>query len=127
MVKSWPLVPLDAFELTFRLAASSQCELMVSGSPVGAAWTFGRAFASAMIRLIEQERHLGYVKLAVARDERKHASRDVQIERPPEAPVFVATLTVEELPGVGEIVPEVEQSPAGAGQIACGRLPRRPA
>ena len=121
MVQPGPIVACHAGEPPLLLTAVPQHELLMGAGWVRAARALGWAFASTMIRPLEEQRHLADAEFAVAGDEWEHAAHEAQVEM---ALVAVRPVTMKQFPGIGEVVPQIEQTPPGAGQVAFARFQR---
>jgi hypothetical protein len=117
-----PVFAIDTFESMLAVAIA-QHEFSVGGCGIGATRAFLRTLAPAFVRSVEQDRHVFDAQLAIAGDEWEHTPRELQIEAAL-APSDV--LVAEQLPGVRELMPHIEQTPTLARQIASGRLSRGP-
>jgi hypothetical protein len=69
-----------------------------------------------MLWLVEQQRHALDVEFVHAGDEGEHGTGEPEVDRSLVPLLVIVAPAMEQLPGIGEIVPEIEQAPARARQ-----------
>jgi hypothetical protein len=118
VVKSGPMFACHAAESALIFAAMPQLKFAMGMCGVGAAGALLGALASAVFRFVKKQSNFLNEQLPAAGDKREHAAGEAQFQLRHVPLIVTAQLLPEQLPGIGEFVPQIEQTPAGAGQIA---------